>query len=284
MATPQYLYEDSLPHKCAIASAKAINSGDLCGLAANTLVSAIDETWGTAVAAPSAPTCANSAVAVGSPLTNALTGVKISYQFPWGEGALSAAGTATPTAAAQILVSGAPLVPGTNALYTNVYVETAAGSGTYKLWGITYGESVMVNSYGAGQLPGAGNPGGAAVASGAQEVTQYTFAQKFLGVSQQTKDNVSARVFGSSEDNVCVVSTGGVFEFDLVSATYEVGDLLAAAKDTGNALLANKLQAVAAGANDAIAVAEIVERGTTITRGKVRILSRKLPFTRGVRY
>lgn len=279
MPTPQYIQDDSVPVKAQVATAKAVSKGDLAGMSAGTLVLAADETWASAVAAPAAPTLANGAVAWGTNLTNALTGVKISYQFPWGEGALSSAATATPTAAAAIKMAG-QAIPAP-AIGLNVYVETAAGSGTYKLWNsfqFQEGQQgvgdIFITGYGIGQAPPT------AVASGALEVTQYNFASKFLGVSEQAKAAAVARVFGNSEDNKIMVATGGVYEYDCASATFEVGDYVGPAKDTGNALLSSKVVAVS---GEALAVGRVVERGTSITRVKFRVLSQLGPMAQSNR-
>ena len=237
-----------------VLTAQGVATFDMLALSSGTIVRAADQAWASAVSTPSVPTLANSAVAIGSPLTNALTGVKISYQFPWGEGTLSAPVTTTPTAAAAILVSGTPLVPPTPALWTNIYVESAAGSGTYLLHSRTLsGSSVLIESYGAGAIPYAGNPGGVAVSSGALQLTQYNFAQAFLGVSNQTKIANNAFIFGSSLDpngNVLMMVIRGpsaIIEFDCAAATFNVGDYIAPAKDTGNALLNQKVVGLGSG-------------------------------------
>ena len=245
-----------------VTTAQYVDRMDAVGLSGNTIVRASDQAWAAAVGTPAAPTVADGGVAVGSPLTNALTAVKISYQFPWGEGALSAAGTATPTAGAFLKVSGASLVPPAPALHTNVYVETSAGSGVFKLWGVTGGGStLMIPSYGAGQSPAA-----SAVLSGALQITQYNFAQLYVGQSNQRKCsatgtnqaffNNNARIFGNSADNQMMVNQGGVFEFDCVSFTFTPGMYIGMAKDTGNALLN---QTVVQVANQALAIGIVVE-------------------------
>lgn len=108
--------------------------------------------------------------------------------------------------------------------------------------------------------------------------TQEAFIALFLGVSMQDKTSTTnARVFGNSEDNTIVAATAGVYEFDCASATFEVGDLVGPAKDTGNALLSDKVVAVA---SEARAIGRVYERGTSITRVKVRLLSKLMPAAR----
>lgn len=159
MAAPQYLYDDTAPVKATIATAKAVDAGDLVGMSSGTLVKASDTAWDTNLA-----------------------------------------------------------------------------------------------------------------------TTQTAFALLFLGVAAQTKTSTTvARVFGNSEDNVIMVSSAGVYEFDCASATFEVGDLVGPAKDTGNALLDDKVVGVA---SEAYAIGRVVERGTSITRVKVRLLSKLAPLAR----
>lgn len=241
-----------------VATAQYVEQWDMVALQADTVVRATDITWASAVATPAAPTVANAAVNVGSPLTNALTAVKISYQFPWGEGALSAAGTATPTGGAFLLVSGAALIPPTPAIWTNIYVETSAGSGVFKLYDTTpTGANILVSSYGTGQVP-ATSP----VLSGALQVTQFNFAQIYAGISLQRKCSATgpnsalfgnnAFVFGNSAANQLMVGRRGIVQIDLASAgTLQPGQFVGMAKDVGNDLLN---QTVAQVASPALAI------------------------------
>lgn len=108
--------------------------------------------------------------------------------------------------------------------------------------------------------------------------TQTAFAALFLGASAQTKTSTTvARVFGNSQDNVIEVATGGVWEYDCASATFEIGDFVGPAKDTGNALLSNKVVKVT---TEAKAIGRVVERGTSITRVKFKLLSVLNPAAR----
>jgi len=274
MSIAAYQYGEIRPRKVGILTAQAVEQWDLIALSSGNAYNAADQSgpgvWGSAVATPSAPTLANGAVAVGSPLTNALTGVKVSIMFPWGEGALSAAGTATPTAGALIKCTLAALPsPG---LYWCIYVEDSAGSGTYKLQSTSHtGAIVMIASYGTGRVPPT------AVNSGALEITQYNFAQSFLGLSHQRKAASVARCYGSSEDNILVAHCGGVFLCDCASASFNVGDPVGPAKDTGNALLSQKVVAVA---DISLGCGYVTEKTTTLTQVKVEIISKKSPPAR----
>lgn len=160
MAAPRYLYDDCAPIKVTIATAKAVDAGDLVGMSSGTLVKAEDTAWDTDLAT-------------------------------------------TQTAFSNVL---------------------------------------------------------------------------YVGVAMQTKTSTTvARVPGNSEDNVIMVATAGVWEFDCASATFEVGGLVGPAKDTGNALLSDKVVTVA---SEAYAIGRVVERGTSITRVKVRLLSKLAPLAR----
>jgi hypothetical protein len=107
--------------------------------------------------------------------------------------------------------------------------------------------------------------------------TQAAFVPRFAGVSQQAKAANVARAFGNSQDNVVMAAIGGVYEFDCASATFEVGDLVGPAKAAGNALLS---QTVVGVATEARAIGRVVERGTSVTRVKVRLLPVLTPQAR----
>lgn len=105
--------------------------------------------------------------------------------------------------------------------------------------------------------------------------TQADFRAVFLGVSGQTKRaTTDVKPYGNSVDNTIRVDTDGVYEFDCASATFEVGDFVGPAKDTGNALLN---QTVVKVADEAHSIGQVVERGTSITRVKVKVDSYVVP-------
>lgn len=259
-----------------IATGQAVEVMDMVAYHANTITRASDESWGSAITT-GAPTVADGGVNQGTTLTNALTGVKVSQTFPWGEGTLSSASTTTPTAGATIKLT----LDAADALATawNIYVETAAGSGTYKHYktvqNVGGAQIVFIDAYGAGRTPPS------AVAQGAKEVTQYNFAQAFLGVSNQRMPTsgppaifgTPTRPFGNSQDNVMMVCRGGVFEFDCVSASFAAGSYVGAAKASGNALLN---QTVVAVVSPALAIGKVFKDATSVTKVIVEIESRYL--------
>jgi hypothetical protein len=110
--------------------------------------------------------------------------------------------------------------------------------------------------------------------------TQTNFAAAFLGVAMQTKVANVARIYGNSEDLTIGVDVGGTndWEYDCTAATYNVGDLVGPAKDTGNNLLSQRVEAVP---TEARAIAR-VSRATAANATRVRIvpLSVKLPLAR----
>lgn len=104
--------------------------------------------------------------------------------------------------------------------------------------------------------------------------TQVAFRATFLGVAGQTKDNATAQIRGNSTANRCRVDTDGTYLFKTASASYNIGDLVGPAKDTGNALLNDTVASVAA-LDKAIGI--VVEKTTSATTVKVRVLSVKCP-------
>lgn len=262
----RYRYGDTDPVEAIIATVQAAALGDLVAYESNTLVRAEDESWIAAVATPSAPTVAASTVSRGTALTNALTGVKVSANFPWGEGALSAAGTATPTAAfgLKVTLAAAP----TSAISWNIYVETAAGSGVYQLQQIAPigADIVYVDSYGAGQVPPT------AVLTDATTMTQYNFCKNFFGVAMQRKlANVATPGTGGGPANFLRVARAGVFDFACASATFNVDDLVGPAKQTGNLLESQKVVAVT---HRLLAVGRVVDGGAALTTVRVRLMGK----------
>ncbi len=107
--------------------------------------------------------------------------------------------------------------------------------------------------------------------------TQTAFSLLFLGVSNDRKDANVARAWGQSNDNQVSIVTAGVVEFDCASATFEVGDWVGPAKASGNNMEAQKVVAVA---SDLLSIGRVAERGTSITRVKVRIHSKLAPAAR----
>lgn len=264
--TYRYRYGDTDPDDFVIATAQAAALGDALAYESNTLVRAEDESWISAVATPSAPTVAASAATRGTALTNAATGVKVSLNFPWGEGTLSAAGSATPTAAFGLKVTLAALP--TPAVSWNVYVEDSAGSGTYKLQQVVPvgAEIVYVDSYGAGQVPPTAAP------QDATTLTQYNFCKNFMGIAMQRKlANVATVGTGGGPANVLRVARAGVFDFACASATWNADDLFGPAKQSGNLLESQKVVAVT---HRSLAIGRVITGGASLTTVRGRLLGK----------
>jgi hypothetical protein len=106
--------------------------------------------------------------------------------------------------------------------------------------------------------------------------TQAAFVSSFVGWSNCQKAANVARVTGYPSDNICMVETGGVIEFDAISDTYAVGDLIGPAKASGNALESQKVAKVP---TEARAIGRCRTKGTTTTV-QVELLSKLLPSAR----
>lgn len=103
-----------------------------------------------------------------------------------------------------------------------------------------------------------------------EATTRADFCAEFIGVAGQAAPNATA--YGV-KDNKVRIDTGGVFEFDAESATYTAGQLVGPAKDTGNDLLDQTLEAVSA---EAQAIGRVVETtAANSTKVKVRIFPKK---------
>jgi hypothetical protein len=95
--------------------------------------------------------------------------------------------------------------------------------------------------------------------------TQDEFQNTFLGVAMQRSR--------AGDVEPIRVATSGMFEFDCAAATFELGALVAPAKQSGNALENQKTAALAAG-NEAKAIGRVAKRyGTSTTRALVEIFS-----------
>lgn len=109
--------------------------------------------------------------------------------------------------------------------------------------------------------------------------TQTSFATAFLGHSYQYKAANSATVYGNATSNIIGVSTSGIYEADLQSATtLAVGDFVGLAKNpSANELLSQTVVKVDAVAK---AIGVVVTAGTDLTRAQFRLLPSVVPFAR----
>jgi hypothetical protein len=267
--TLKYQYGATSPVIAPVATATDVEVGDATAFSSGNIIQAESQTWETGITT-AAPTGANGAVAIGTGLTNAATGFKVSFNFPWGEGTLSAAGSATPTAGAAIVLAAVALP--TYAISRNIYVETAAASGTYKLFGVDQGAQFFITGYGFGRTPPT------AVLQDATTLTQYAFAKSFAGISGCIKAANVARVSGFSTDNLIRVDPAGVFTAPITSTTLAVGDYVNMAKNTGANTLENQTVAKVAAVGDPLghmlAIGVVVEAGTSLTTAKFALLEK----------
>jgi hypothetical protein len=260
----RYRWGETRPRFSPFKTGVAVSIGDLSYIDSgdsNTLKPASSQTWATAISAPAAPTLTDGAVAIGTPLTNAATGAKATYVTEYGETEASSAGSATPTAGAGLRVTAISLPAGIKGI--RYYVETAAGSGVYKFYRETKGESFLITGYGA--AGGAAAPASSTL--GVTAVNQATFAANFAGVASQCYDGSNANAYGI-RDGKLRHDVGGVFEFDCASATFALNALVGPAKASGDALEPQKVVAVS---HRMLAIGRVVEAGTSVTKVKVEI-------------
>lgn len=225
----RWLQADAAPRPLPVATAQQVAAGDMVCFTSSTVANIIraqDITFASAYSTPNAPTVAAGGAGTGDgPLTANPTHVKISYNFPWGEGPLSAAGVATPAAGGSLTVSGTPMTLVAPATSVNVYVETSAGSGVYQLYATTTAGYLVVFAYGAGQVPPS-----TTVAMTALAVTQFNFHQLFVGNSASFKDPNVAAVAGYGQNNLILCYTNGIYYADLDQLyTWLPGDMFAPA-------------------------------------------------------
>jgi hypothetical protein len=285
----RYRYGETNPASLPFWAGQQVSIGDLCAEAVTgsingSIIPAAAWPWQSAVTAASAPTLADGGAATATAFTNAATHVKVSYQYPWGEGVLSSATSVTPTAHAMILLTGVALPA--PAVGLNVYVETSAGSGTYKLWNTIYGDGqgivgdTFITGYGKGQSPPASPPG-----EGATIVNQYYFAQQFVGVADQAYDGTTGTRPGAGGTNAIGIADGyirysssGTFEFAIAAGTYSPGQLVGvAANATPNALLSQSVAIVTSPVLAIGMVDNVVSVSSTLV--KVKVSTKNLNLT-----
>lgn len=184
------------------------------------------------------------------------------------------------------------------------YLGNAASADSGTAFPVTAGDLVGIVGGASSPASGAGNANAGQVFAAEATVwntsllqTQKDFVSQFLGVAGQTVRangvngaTVSDRLpygnsipqgapaggGGTSAPNPgnggasLRVATGGVYSFPCVSATFKVGDMVGPAKASGNALLSQKVVAVAV---SSAAIGEVVEAGTSVTSVKVRLVS-----------
>jgi hypothetical protein len=146
-------------------------------------------------------------------------------------------------------------------------VSQAAGSATLLRTNTNQGGSFSITG-----PPDLGAPAApTASQSGALAITQYNFVQSFVGISSQRWDGTNLTT--GSKDGTLRVCTAGVFEMDCAaSSSFNPGDLVGPAKDTGNALLP---QTVVAVANKFLAIGRVEKAVASVSKVKVRLMTSK---------
>lgn len=108
-------------------------------------------------------------------------------------------------------------------------------------------------------------PASAQADQGGAAANQALFAANFAGVAMQARD--------AGDATPIRVLADGVFEFDCASATWEVGDLVAAAENSGGDALED--QQVIAVSRPELAIGYAIAReASAVVKVKVRLLSR----------
>ena len=232
----------------------------------NTLIRAQDYIYpGAGIGAPSAPVIADSGIAATSGgFAASATLVKVSFQWPWGEGVLSAASNSVTPTATHTLSLAAITLPWP-ALWINIYTSVAGAA--YQL----VGQAQTSGGWGGSSTqllgPGTGPATNyAPVAVTAQMLAQYAFAQIFTGLSGCTKAAGVSQITGQYTANVCRVDTGTntTFYGDLDgSYTPNVGDYYAPAFNSAATTLQSQILQPCAVNNRTLACAQIVAAGTT---------------------
>ena len=125
------------------------------------------------------------------------------------------------------------------------------------------------------QASGAGKPAAVQADQGTEAANQELFHDNFLGVAMQASP--------SGADDPIRVATTGVFEFDCLSATVDIGDLLGADEATSGTELTNQTVAKVATANLAVGrcakrvnpagTRVLVDVVSTITRGGPQVMA-----------
>jgi hypothetical protein len=101
--------------------------------------------------------------------------------------------------------------------------------------------------------------------AGTKAQNQAAARDVFLGIAQKASAN--------GETTPIMVATGGVFEFDCTSASFEVGDLVGAQGTGSGGAVGVSDTAVEAVTSSSLAVGRVYKRGTSVTRVQVEIFS-----------
>ena len=251
---------------CYVDTADA-NGSTVAGLGTNlfTVKPADAVTWVAALAAPAAPTAADSGVANGSTFTTATWNVVATYRV-YKEGVLVAETAAsTPAAVAmtaahfmKVAAITMPALPaGADTLTIAYYVEATAGGGTYFYVSENDGSAFEITGIGGG-APAVQPP--AASTATATALTQLSFMATFAGVAGQAFDGSNTLAYGI-KDGYLRIDTKGVFEFACAaSSSFNVGDKVGVAKQSGNFL---DPQVVVAVSNRQLAIGRVAGKGVT---------------------
>lgn len=286
---PRWRYGSTNPRKLPWKVAYNIDIGDAVFLdSADTVTppdqsatvypakSAADMTWQTAITDPvTAPTVAANATPLGPGFTVAGAGFKVAYSYVTPEGlesivsSLSAAMSTNNNGIDAELVAAVP----TGVAKVRWYVTTDGGAaGTLRLVGETSGSNGI--AIGGPPASDAAQPVSATQVS-ATALSQAYFAKRFAGISSQYYGGeaiTSVQLAIGVKDGYFRANSGGVFDFDCASATFNEGDLVGMAKASGNNLENQKVEAVL---TQAQAIGKVVQAATATTTVRVEIFGQK---------
>ena len=279
--TVRYVYGDAQPVKAPWKGTYNFNIGDIMYEDNTDTVTPPDQagalypvkpcydfTWQSAISDPIAgPTAtAISAASLIGPGFAAGTSYKVQYTYVTPDGPYGTyleSGPSSYSSAIVIATGGGIAITGVSVpsgvQKVNWYVTNGTGTTPQLAASTLYGASVnlTVAPPATAPAPPAANGLSALV------LTQFAFVQQFLGVSAQYYNGNSfgqpgAVVNYGVTDGYTRIDAGGVFNFVCATATFNVGDLVGVAKDTGNNLAG---QTVVAVSSKALAIGR-VEQGT----------------------
>lgn len=234
---PSYRYGNANPVQLPFKAAVAVNVGDFVfedETDSYTVKPAMSVTWQTAIADPTVAPTTSAIASPNGPGLGAGTGYLAYYTWVTSTGLESgpspASSAQTITANQGIQLKSAAAVPA-GVVAINWYLSNASGTSPQLVGQAPYAGGLAVVA-----APPSDSPTYPAANSlSALILTQQYFAQRFAGISGQAFDGTNTTAYGI-QDGFLRVDTMGVFDFACAAATYNTGDILTLAKDTGNNL------------------------------------------------
>lgn len=284
----RYRYGDAKPIKVPIKATFGFQIGDSLYIDPTDTVTPPDQsgslypakpvggyTWQTAISDPTAaPVTAEISTPQGGGFA-AGSSYKVEYTYVTTDGlesGPSSGSTALSLASGQgINVTGVSVPSGV--VTTNWYVSGSAGTGYQFVAQTPYGAGLNI----VGPPPADASAPPSAQGLSATVLTQVALAKLFIGISGQFYDgNALATTGYGVKLGYARCDTGGVFDLACASATFNEGDMLALAKDTGNNI-GNQL--FVATTLKECAVARVVQSDYLVTTVRAEILPAKFKIS-----